>query len=26
VPVEQTGQTVSDDMRRFRTQWIGVRP
>lgn len=26
VPVEQTGQTVSDDMRRFRTQWMGVRP
>jgi PDZ domain-containing secreted protein len=26
VPVEQTGQALTDEMRRFRAQWIGVRP
>ena len=26
VPAEQAGQPLSDEMRRFRERWVGVRP
>ena len=26
VPGEQAGQPLSDEMRRFRERWVGVRP